>query len=113
MADVRVTPQTITKTGAAPTYGGSLSVADVYMVANNGATFIQVKKSSAATCTVTVTTPRTVDALAVAELTFVVPATTGDMVAGPFPPETFNDANGDIRVTYSEIAGLTHAAFRM
>ena len=113
MADIRIIPQTVTKVGAAPTFQGSLTTSDVYLVQNNGATWIEVKKSGAGSCTVTVQTPRTVDGIAVAEHTFNVPATTGDMVVGPFPPDTFNDPVGDLRMTFSEITGLTAAAFRM
>lgn len=113
MADVRIVPQTIVLAGAAPVYTSGLSVANVYLVANNGATFLHVKKTGSGACTVTVTTPRLVDGLALAEHTFIVPATTGDMVAGPFPPDSFNDAVGDLRITCSEITGLSMAALRM
>ena len=113
MADIRINPQQVQKAGAAPTYQGSLTTSDVYLVANNGGTWLQVKKSGAGACVVTVATPRTVDGLAVADLTFNVPATTGDMVVGPFPPDTFNDPVGDLRITFSEITGLTAAAFRL
>jgi hypothetical protein len=113
VADVRIVPQAIVLAGAAPAFTAGLSLANVYLVANNGATFIEVKKTGAGSCVVTVATPRVVDSLAVAEHTFTVIATTGDMVVGPFPPDTFNDPFGDLRITFSEITGLSMGAFRM
>lgn len=109
MADVRLTPQDLLPTGITPSYTGSLSTANTYQVRNNGNVLLHFKKSGAGDCTVTVQTPKTVGGLAVAEQTFTVPATTGDKMAGPFPPAIYNDGSHDLKFTLSEITGLTVA----
>jgi hypothetical protein len=45
--------------------------------------------------------------LDIAEVTISIPATTGDVMLGPFPPSLFNDGNGDMRFNFSEVTGLT------
>lgn len=110
MADVRITPQRPNDGGITTTRTGSLLTTDTYLVRNNGVTLLLFEKTGAGACTVTVQTPATVGGLAVAERTFTVPATTGDVIAGPFPPRVYNDTAGDLRFTLSEITGLTVAA---
>lgn len=102
-------------TGIDLTDTGSLSVANQYFVLNDGNVFLHFKKSGAGACTVTVVTPATVSGgLAVADPTYTVPATTGDVMVGPFPPETFNDpTTGKLQFTLSEITGLTVAVARL
>ncbi len=112
MADVAVTVQEITRAGLTPVYTGSLSTSDTYLVPNDGETYLHIKKSGASDCTVTVATPNTVDGLAVTDLTVTVVASTGDKKIGPFPRETYNNADGKIAVTFSNITGLTMGAFR-
>lgn len=112
MADVRINPQDVVRTGLAPTYTGSLSVSNTYLVANNGRTFLHFKKSGAGACNVTIQTPGSVDGLAVSELVVQVPATTGDKMIGPFPEAIYNQS-GDVKCTLDEITGLTVAAIRV
>lgn len=109
MANVTLTPQQISRTGVDLTDTGSLSTSNSYFFRNTGREFIHVKKSGASICTVTIVTPKTVGGLAVADLTVSVPASTGDVMIGPFPPDMFNNASGDCEVTFSEITGLTVA----
>jgi hypothetical protein len=45
--------------------------------------------------------------LDIAEVAVSIPATTGDLMIGPFPPSVFNDGNGDMRFNFSEVTGLT------
>lgn len=113
MADIRKAVQDISRAGVAPTYTGSLTVADEYLVNNNGRVLLHFKKASAGVCTVTVKTPIKVAGLDVAELTFDVPASSGDVMVGPFPPTIFNHDGKDLRITFSNIAGLTFAAMRL
>lgn len=114
MADVALATQQLTRTGAAPTYTGSLSTSNTYYSKNNGNTFIHMKKSGAGDAVPTLQTPISVDGNAVAEKTLTtVPATTGDIMAGPFPPEVYNDANGDIRYSFDNITGLTVAVIQV
>ena len=110
MAEVDWVPQKLTKNKVTPTRNGSLSVSDTYHIRNNGKLFLACLKTAAVVCTVTVETPKLVNGLAVAEHTFTVPASTGDVIAGPFEPSIFNDGTGDIQITLSDIDGLTIAA---
>ena len=113
MADRRLTVEPMVMGGIAATYNGTLLVADTHLVRNNGKTFLHFKKAGAGDCLVTVQTPPTVAGLAVAELSFTVPATTGDIFAGPFPPSIFNDSIQDLKFTLSEITGLTVAVMKL
>jgi hypothetical protein len=79
--------------------------------------YLRVKNANAAACTVTVTPPAsggkygtTVAPLA---LSPVVALTTGDRIYGPFPAETFADANGNVNVTYSVTTSVTVQALLM
>jgi hypothetical protein len=105
MANVAVTPQQITEAGIAPTYTGSLLTANVYQFANDGRTFLHVKKSGAGAAVATLVT--------IADTTVTIPATTGDKMIGPLPPGMYNDANGLCSVSFDEITGLTLAVLRL
>lgn len=114
MSVIPLTPQDILKSGVAPTYTGSLSTSNTYTVSNDGRVMLHFKKVSAASCTVTVVTPTTFDGNAIADATFSVPATTGDVMAGPWRPETFNDpGTGLMTFSLGEIAGLSVAVVRL
>ena len=113
MAEVRLTPQRLLPSGITPTYTGSLLTANTYQIRNNGNVLLHFKKSGAGDCTVTIQTPKTIGGLAVSEQTVTVPATTGDKMIGPFPPNIYNDGNHDLNVTLSEITGLTVAVVEM
>lgn len=114
MADVRLNPQQVDEDGLTATYTGSLSVTDTYLVNNDGRTIMHFKKSGVGACVVTIDTPGTVRGLAVADRTVNVPATTGDVFCGPFPPNVYNQpATHDLKFTLSDIAGLTVAALRV
>jgi hypothetical protein len=110
MADVTWTPQKITLNKITPSYNASLSISDTYHIRNNGKMFVHFKKTAAVVCTVTVQTPATLGGLAVAEHTFTVPASTGDVMAGPFTTGIFNDGTQDVLITLSDIDGLSCAA---
>ena len=109
MANVTLTPQQISRTGVDLTDTGSLSTSNNYFFRNTGREFLHFKKTGAGACVVTIVTPKTVAGLAVADPTVSVPATTGDLMVGPFPPDTFNNPSGDVEFTLSEITGLTGA----
>jgi len=97
----------------APTRNGSLSISDSYRFLNDGKVVLLAEKSGAGACTATVVTPATLRGLAVADPTYTVPATTGDVACGPFDPATCNDSSGYCSVTFSEITGLTAAVLRL
>ena len=93
---------------------GGLSVSDTYRVDNNGKVFLHFKKTAAVNCVVTVVTPNSEDGNAVADKTFTVPATTGDIHVGPFDPKIYNRKGfHDFEFTLSDIDGLTVAAARL
>ncbi len=113
MSNVDVAVEQITPQGTDLTDTGSLSTGNTYLVPNDGNVFLHIKKSGAGSCTVTIATPGSVDGNAIADLTVTVAATTGDKMIGPLKPEVYNDANGKVAVTFSEVTGLTMAAARL
>ena len=108
MVDVVLTVQRLAPTGITPTRT-TTNNADTYIMRNNGRMMLAFENSSGATATITIQTPGTRGGLAVAEQTLNVPATTGDVMVGPFPPSIYNDDNGDLRFSTNEGTGLTCA----
>jgi hypothetical protein len=113
MAEITLTVERVLPTGIAATYTGSLSTSNTYLVRNSGRVLLHFLKTAAVDCTVTVQTPATLGGLAVAEQTVTVPATSGKKFAGPFPPRVYNDGNGDLRFTLSDVDGLTVAVLEL
>lgn len=114
MADVPVVTQQIDSVdGTTTTYAGTLSITDTYKVPHDDRTFLHFKKSGAGACTVTVITPATLRGRAVSDATYTVPATTGDVMIGPFEADLFRGGDGKISFTLSEVTGLTMAALRV
>ena len=109
MADIRKAVQKVTPSGLAATYFADLTATDTFLIRNNGYVTLHFKKSGAGACTVTIDTPGNVDGLAIAQRTINVPATTGDIHIAGLAPNVYNDVNGDLRVTLSEVTGLTLA----
>lgn len=112
MATPTIQEITRTSSGLTPSYAPG-SATETYLIPNNGRVFLHVKKTGAGDCTVTVPTPGTVDALAVTDYTATVVATTGDKMIGPFPMHHYNNAAGQISVTFSEVTDLTFAVIRL
>lgn len=113
MADITLTVQKLLPTGITPSYTGSLSAANTYFVRNSGRVMLHFKKSAAVDAVVTIQTPTTVGGLAVAEQTCTVAGSTGDKMIGPFPPRIYNDGNGDLKFTLSDVDGLTVAVVEL
>jgi len=113
MAEVTLTPQQSSVAGITPSYTGSLATTNTYNVKNPGNVLINWKKSAAVNCTVTIVTPGTVGGNAIADLTIVVAATTGNIIAGPFPPSIYNNGLGNLQFTCSDVDGLTVAVVQM
>ncbi len=113
-----LTIQTIAEAGLAPSYASVAAGGDTARN-ENGDVFLHVKNTNGASRTVTVAAQRTtatppgMGATAKANVAVVVPATTGDMMIGPFATLAFNDANNDIAITYSADAGVTIAAIKL
>ena len=113
MSEITLTVQRLLPTGVTPSYTGSLSAANTYLVRNSGRVALHFKKSAAVDCVVTIQTPATVGGLAVAEQTCTVPATSGDKMIGPFPPRIYNDGSGDLKFTLSDVDGVTVAVVEL
>jgi hypothetical protein len=114
MSEVRKNTEKVVRTGRAATYHADLVAStNNYVVRNPGNVILHFKKSGAGNCNVILVTPKSVDGLAITDRTVTVPATTGDLFIGPFPPDIYNNANGDIDFTVSEVTGLTLAVLQI
>lgn len=112
MAVITLTPIEAPTDGNAAvnvTRSASLSTSNTYRFLNNGKCVVLIEKSGAGACTVTVTSSATVNGIAVVDPTFTVPASTGDVVIGPFACNVFNDSDGYVSFTLSNVAGLSAA----
>lgn len=113
MARTALSREDVARSGLAATY--TSAIADGHQFANDGRTFIHVKNTSGGTVDVTVQTPGTVHGLAVEELVVTVPATTGDVMIGPFPPGVFNQPSDSpyVYVDYESTSGVTIAVLHL
>lgn len=108
------TVQKIVKEGLTTTnISTSLVSTDTNTFSNDGRTFLHFAKTGAGAATITVIAQATVQGMAVANLTVSVPATTGDVFLGPFPPSIFNDASSNVSFTISDTVGLSFALLRL
>ena len=115
MARTALTPQNITKVGIAPTYGAPDAAGSI--IPGDGRTFLHFKNTGAV-LTVTVQTAYTPPGETLVAHTKVVPATTGDVMIGPFEPWIFNRASGvadpgTVYIDYTAVAGLTVACLTL
>lgn len=115
MPKLSQTTQKITRAGLNPNYTAPNGTAGTDGdIIDAGAVMLHVKNANTSQCTVTVETPGTVDGLAIADLTVVVPATSERLI-GPFPRGTFaqpSDATvgpGRVLVAYSNVTQVTRA----
>ncbi len=115
MADVQLTREQILKTGLdGPTYN-AIDATDVYFVPNDGRTFLYFKNTGAI-CTVTIDLTKLVSGAALSDQTISVPATTGDVPAGPFPLAWNDDLGpfpGHLKFTQDIASGVTVAVLRV
>ena len=112
MPDVAVAVQQILPTGLVEVPTGSLSVSDTYESENDGGTFIHILNGGGSPDTVTIISNKTVGGLAVADQAVVVAAGTEQLI-GPFPPDIYNNSDGQIQWTHSFITTVTHAALHL
>ncbi len=103
--------QDLTRAGAAPTFTAATQT-DIQWV-NDGKTVLEVKNTNAATRTITFQTPGTQDGNAVADPVTTVPATTGDRIFKPFPPDIYNQTDGNVYADLEATAGVTVALYRI
>ena len=107
-----VTPQQLARTGITPVYNAA-TVTEGDGFANDGRTFIHCLNVSVGIITLTISTPGTVDGLAIADRTVAIPANTGNLMIGPFPPDVYNQSNGQVYLDWSDVTTMTFAVVRM
>jgi hypothetical protein len=73
---------------------------------NTGREHLIITNGSGAPITVTFVVPKTIDGLTVSNKTMSV-AAGATRVVGPFPVDTYSDANGNVSLTYSGVTTLT------
>ncbi|KKK75685.1 hypothetical protein LCGC14_2871240 [marine sediment metagenome] len=112
MADV-VVPLTAAAPTGVTSVPVSITTGNTYKVRNNGRVMLYFAKTGAGNATITVVTPKTVGGLAVADQSFTVPATTGKVWAGPFPPDIYNDPSADVDITTDEGTAITVEAVQL
>jgi hypothetical protein len=100
------TVQTAAATGVVPTYGAA-AASDEF--ANNGRTVLHVKNGGGAPINVTIASAYTLDGLALADQVVAV-ANGAEKIIGPFSTAVYNDASGNVTVTYSATTSVTVAA---
>lgn len=110
MARTALTYQQIVRTGLETAYA-AVDQPNGEQFANNGRMFLHVKNGAGSDITVTVTTPNTVDGLAIADQDIVVTAGEERMI-GPFPPGIYN-SDGNVLVDYSSGTSVTAALLRL
>jgi hypothetical protein len=127
MSTVTLSVQTAARAGLTTTYTASgasplLNVADTFIFQNTGKEYLLFQKTGATACVVTIDTPGTVDGLAVAQRTVTVGAGSGDaiattplVIAGPFPPATYNTPGTSMfsGFTLDNITGLSVRIIRV
>ena len=109
MADVRIDAERVTRVGLEETYltstsAPALSAADTFLVRNDGQILLRIE-TGATPATVTVDIPREVDGQTVPGKAALVPASSY-RILGPYPPDVYNDALGDMKVTLSAVANI-------
>lgn len=80
------------------------------LIPNDGNVWLEYINASGGVITGTINA--LIDGVSTAVRTFSVPATTGRVKVGRFPP-AWNNASGQIAITYSAVTSLTMAAFTM
>lgn len=123
MPTITLAVEEVSRAGLSPTYTASgasplLNVADTFIFNNTGREQLIFKKTGAGACTVTLSTPNTVDGLAIADRTVTVPAgniTPQEIHIGPLPPAHYNTPGTSLLAgfTLSDITGLSVAIVRL
>lgn len=79
---------------------------------NTGREYVELRLGGSVNSTVTFQTPLSITGLALADQAVVLTAP-GTVKCGPFAPSVFNDAGGNVNISYNGTANLTVAAFRL
>jgi hypothetical protein len=111
-----LTVQNIVKAGVEPTYAAA-STSDTLTDDGTERTFLHYKNTNGATRTVTIApistaNPPGIGLITIPSMSYVIPATTGDVMIGPFPA-AFISSTGIVTATLSASAGVTVAAIKL
>jgi hypothetical protein len=106
MATLTVISSAITGTVFAPVAAGAGG--DVF--ANDGNTRYYVKNGSGGSLNVIIATPGLPGGLTLTPVTVAVGAGV-EKILGPFPPQYFNNASGQVSLTYSGVTSMTVLPF--
>ena len=103
-----LTTQVVSLSGLTRTFSAASGGGDTFVPGDG--VCLQVKNAGGSPVTVTVVTPNTVGGLAIADSVSTVPATTGDVLIGPFSRENFaRPSDGLGEITYSGVTSVTVA----
>ncbi len=116
MADVVLTREQIVVTGMDPV-DNSIDATDVYFVDNQpGQVFLHFKNTGGTVSVVTFDTTQQIGGLDIEDPTVNIPATTGDVMIGPFPT-TYEvkggSDDGRIKFSQDQATGVTVAVLRL
>jgi len=115
MADLTI--QDVVEGGLAATYAAASAGGDAVLNLA-GDVFLHVRNGDAAQHTVTVTVQETshevagFGAMSKANLQVAIPAG-AEAFIGPFPRAAFNDANGNVQISYDGVTNVTVAALKL
>jgi hypothetical protein len=121
MARDVLTVQDVSRTGLAVSYAAGDSANGHSFDNARHNVFLHIKNSDGSPVNATIITPNTVDGLAIGDLVVVIPATTGDVMIGPFPAALYDTVDSDpvpeidpaIFVDLSADTGITLAAIKL
>lgn len=103
-------PTQISMAGGVDTLAAAAGGGDTFL--NDGRCEFEVNNGSGAPITVTFVAQSKVQGLTITNPAVAV-AAGARRKFGPFPPEIFNDASGNVSVTYSGVTSLTVGVFRL
>lgn len=105
-----LTVQDVTAAGITPDYVAASATGDSFP--NNGRVMLHVKNGGTAAIDVTIISAKTCNFGFQHNITVSVPAS-GEKMIGPFPPERFNNDQGQVQVNYSAVTSVTVAALEV
>jgi len=99
--------QKITQDGITPSFSSAEAGGDTFD--NNGRTFLHVNNGGAAQITVTIASKKPCNQGFTHDLTVDIPASEERQI-GPFEADRFNNTEGEVEVSYSDVSSVQVAA---
>lgn len=116
MANVVITPQSISTTGLIPAFTAVSSSTDSFYMVNDERTYLEIVNGGATPITVTFTAVGACDQGTLHDLTVTVANATTKKV-GYFPRYRFNQNSGsyigNVKITFSASDSITYGAFKI